>query len=564
MISMLSTEYGPVRLGLIVTMSLTAIVTAAILYFLFSSISEQAGDASVINVSGRQRMLTQKMSKEALVAVNTTDPKIRAAFLKNLAGTSSMFDRSYKALVDGGVFPTGQGDSERPLPPTKDAETRKQMVDEVGTRWSAFKKHADTILDERATLEEQQAALDQIIATNVDLLKNMNAAVQMYDGAATARNDATSNIITIAVVVALLLMTTTAVLIFLINHALSKAGLESEEAQSANMELQENIVDLLEVVSEAAEGDLQVRARVSEGALGNVADAVNQMIESWSKVLEETTVVASDMEENLQVILASSQDVASDAERQSDRIVQTNELMTSLVQELTTVQDSANSASVAADETRNSAEEGSRSIQQVIQAMQQLQSNVQEGAKKIKGLGDRSMEITNIVSTIAKISEQTNMLALNAAIEAARAGEEGRGFSVVADQVQRLAEQTAEATEEIGELVRFIQEDAGASVQAIDEQSLAVEQESQNVSAAGLLLTQIVSASRESSNVVTGINNIAASHASSFNSLVGEFGEIQRISTENQKNSTKNLEICRNLMQKSSNLMQNVRSFKVA
>ena len=562
--SMLSSEYGPVRLGLIVTMSLTAIVTAAILYFLSSSIAEQDGDASVINVSGRQRMLTQKMSKEALVAVNTVDAETRQTFLKNLKGTSTMFDRSYHALVDGGVFPTGKGDSERPLPPTKDEGTRKQMVEVVGVLWKDFKSHVDTILDDRATQAEQQAALTQIIATNVQLLKEMNAAVQMYDNAATARNDTTSNVITIAAVVALSLMALTAVLIFLINRALSKADQESEDAQAANMELQENIVDLLEVVSEAAEGDLQVRARVSEGALGNVADAVNQMIESWSSVLQETTVVASDMEQNLQVILASSQDVADDAERQSDRIVHTNEMMNSLVQELTTVQDSASSASVAADETRNSAEEGSRSIQQVIHAMQQLQSNVQEGAKKIKGLGDRSMEITNIVSTIAKISEQTNMLALNAAIEAARAGEEGRGFSVVADQVQRLAEQTAEATEEIGELVRFIQEDAGASVRAIDEQSLAVEQESSNVSAAGVLLNQIVTASRESSSVVTGINNIAASHASSFNSLVGEFDEIQRISSENQKNSTKNLEICRNLMQKSSNLMQNVRSFKVA
>ena len=77
MIRMLSTEYGPMRLGLIVTMTLTAVVTAAILYFLTSSISEQSGDASVINVSGRQRMLTQRMSKEALVAMTSVDPETK-------------------------------------------------------------------------------------------------------------------------------------------------------------------------------------------------------------------------------------------------------------------------------------------------------------------------------------------------------------------------------------------------------------------------------------------------------------------------------------------------------
>ena len=295
-----------------------------------------------------------------------------------------MFDRSYHALVDGDVFPTGNGDSDKPLPATKDKEIREQMVNVVGVKWTEFKGYIDVILNPDATQLQLDEALRNIIAKNVPLLKEMHKAVGMYDKAATARNAATSQLITIAAVVALILMAATAVLIYLINQALSKAGQESEEAQAANQELQMNIVDLLEVVSEAAEGDLQVRAQVSEGALGNVADAVNQMIESWSKVLQETTTVADDMEQNLQFILASSQDVADDAERQSSRIVQTNELMSSLVEELNTVQDSANSASVAADQTRNSAEEGSQSIQLVIQAMQQLQANVQEGAKKSK------------------------------------------------------------------------------------------------------------------------------------------------------------------------------------
>ena len=82
--NILSTEYGPMRLGLIITMALTTLVTAGILYFLFNSIAEQAGDATVLNVSGRQRMLTQKMSKEALIAMNTQDPKVREAFLQHL------------------------------------------------------------------------------------------------------------------------------------------------------------------------------------------------------------------------------------------------------------------------------------------------------------------------------------------------------------------------------------------------------------------------------------------------------------------------------------------------
>ena len=111
--------------------------------------------------------------------------------------------------------------------------------------------------------------------------------------------------------------------------------------------------------------------------------------------------------------------------------------------------------------------------------------NVQAGAKKMKNLGDRSMEITGIVGTISRISEQTNMLALNAAIEAARAGEHGRGFSVVAEEVRKLAERTADATQEIDKLVKAIHSETNETVAAIEQQTQVVEQESQLVSKAG-------------------------------------------------------------------------------
>ena len=111
--------------------------------------------------------------------------------------------------------------------------------------------------------------------------------------------------------------------------------------------------------------------------------------------------------------------------------------------------------------------------------------NVQAGAKKMKSLGDRSMEITGIVGTISRISEQTNMLALNAAIEAARAGEHGRGFSVVAEEVRKLAERTASATQEIDKLVKAIHSETNETVAAIEQQTQVVEQESQLVSQAG-------------------------------------------------------------------------------
>jgi twitching motility protein PilJ len=181
--------------------------------------------------------------------------------------------------------------------------------------------------------------------------------------------------------------------------------------------------------------------------------------------------------------------------------------------EMTRVGVAAASAADAAKRTENSAIKGTSVVQDIISGMQALRQNVQAGAKKMKGLGDRSMEITGIVDTISRISEQTNMLALNAAIEAARAGEHGRGFSVVAEEVRKLAERTAGATQEIAKLVKAIHNETNETVAAIEQQTQVVEQESKLVSQAGQSLIQIRDVSTESAGLVTDISQLARAQA---------------------------------------------------
>src|SRR3982751_5872904 len=177
--------------------------------------------------------------------------------------------------------------------------------------------------------------------------------------------------------------------------------------------------------------------------------------------------------------------------------------------EITMVSVQARSAADAAKRTEVSAEEGSDAVQNVIAGMTTLRANVQAGAKKMKNLGDRSMEITGIVGTINRISEQTNMLALNAAIEAARAGEHGRGFSIVAEEVRKLAERTAAATQEIDKLVKAIHSETTETVQAIEQQTQFVEQESALVGKAGESLSKIRQVSTESAGLVSDISAVA-------------------------------------------------------
>jgi twitching motility protein PilJ len=218
----------------------------------------------------------------------------------------------------------------------------------------------------------------------------------------------------------------------------------------------------------------------------------------------------------------------------------------------------------AAKRTEEQAQEGSKAVEEVIAGMSTLRANVQAGAKKMKNLGDRSMEITGIVSTISRISEQTNMLALNAAIEAARAGEHGRGFAVVAEEVRKLAERTATATRDIDRLVKAIHIETTETVTAIEQQTHVVEQEAEAVGEAGQSLRKIQGASSESSAVVVDISSIAREQAQRTGTVVTAIGKITSIARETETGATGTASTVQRLAQVAQDLQKSVSKFKVA
>jgi twitching motility protein PilJ len=195
--------------------------------------------------------------------------------------------------------------------------------------------------------------------------------------------------------------------------------------------------------------------------------------------------------------------------------------------------------------------------------MDELRMKVQAGAKKIKNLGDRSMEITGIVATIAKISDQTNMLALNAAIEAARAGEHGRGFSVVADQVRQLAERTAAATQEIESLVRLIQGETNESVEAIEQQTAVVEEESRIVSQAGEALVRIQEVSTHSAELIADINEIARQQVSGAQGVSKVIEHVSEIARSTEAGAAASLRATQELTTLSQQLQKSVNQFQL-
>jgi methyl-accepting chemotaxis protein len=336
------------------------------------------------------------------------------------------------------------------------------------------------------------------------------------------------------------------------------------KVEKDNEELQANIMELLKVVAEASDGNLTVRAPITAGALGNVADAFNTLLESLQTLLSEVRTQIGRTNDVVESIRDLSRKMASGATHQSRELDSASQLVQRMSADIERVSERAGVAAAAAKRTEESAHEGTQAVHNVISGMDQLRANVQAGAKKMKNLGDRSMEITSIVSTISRISEQTNMLALNAAIEAARAGEHGRGFSVVAEEVRKLAERTAGATQEIDKLVKSIHLETNETVDAIEQQTQVVEQESALVGQAGESLMKIRQVSGESATVVVDISNVARQQAEGTGHVVKTMGQISAIARSTQEGAEGTVATVTQLATLSNQLRESVNRFKVA
>jgi methyl-accepting chemotaxis protein len=336
------------------------------------------------------------------------------------------------------------------------------------------------------------------------------------------------------------------------------------KVENDNRELQLSITELLRVVATASEGDLTVRAPVSAGALGNVSDAFNSLLESLQELLGVVSGQIKLTETIVTSVREASTKMAVGATTQSAELLDTSKLIQRMSADIAKVSDGADVAVAAAKRTEVQAAEGSKAVDDVIAGMSTLRANVQAGAKKMKNLGDRSMEITGIVSTISRISEQTNMLALNAAIEAARAGEHGRGFSVVADEVRKLAERATNATKDIEKLVRAINADTSETIKAIEQQTQVVEDESRTVSVAGESLRKIRAASDQSAGLVASITDVTKVQVEQAQRVARTMESVTAIAHDTQQGAETTVQTINELVRVSSALKKSTGRFRVS
>ncbi|TVQ09005.1 MAG: GAF domain-containing protein [Leptolyngbya sp. DLM2.Bin27] len=285
----------------------------------------------------------------------------------------------------------------------------------------------------------------------------------------------------------------------------------SEERRHKQEALQMQLVELLSEVEGASRGDLTVRANVTAGEIGTVADFFNSIVESLRQIVTKVKTSAEQVNASLGENEGAIQTLANEALRQADEVTQTLASVETMTASIQQVARSAQQAAVVANSASTTAESGGQAMDLTVQNILSLREIIGETSKKVKRLGESSQQISKAVSLINQIAMQTNLLAINAGIEAARAGEEGQGFAVVAEEVGELAARSAEATKEIERIVETIQRETAEVVDAMDQSTTEVVAGTRLVEDAKQSLSRILDVSQQIDLLVRSISEATVS-----------------------------------------------------
>lgn len=318
------------------------------------------------------------------------------------------------------------------------------------------------------------------------------------------------------------------------------------------------------VMNKVAEGDLTAAIESkSTNEVGQFMSSAKHMIEKLKTIIADLKSASSNIASASQELSASSEQMSRGVTEQSGRATQIATATNEMSQTVVDVAKNASSISSSSAETANIAKEGETIVNKSVEEVKAIADTVNESAKLMGSLGERSKQIGEIVNVIKDIADQTNLLALNAAIEAARAGEQGRGFAVVADEVRKLAERTAKATSEIGNMIGAIQEEMEKAVTSMQDGTKRVEVGVEFSARAGEALRKIVGSVSELQSMVQQIASATEEMSTASEQISGDIEAIANVSKETAVSSNQISQSSSDLSRLASNLNEVVKIFKV-
>jgi twitching motility protein PilJ len=363
-----------------------------------------------------------------------------------------------------------------------------------------------------------------------------------------------------AILLGLLLL---GVLVLMTMVFISDSRRTAAEAETENRRNQEAILRLLNEMGDLADGDLTIRAQVTEDITGAIADSMNYTIDELRNLVTGVNNAAIQVTLKTAHAQSISTELLDAAERQSKEIEDTTSQVLQVSRSISEVSSTAEEGARVAQRSLAAADKGRLAVQNSISGMNDIREQIQETSKRIKRLGESSQEIGEIVELISDITEQTNVLALNAAIQAASAGEAGRGFSVVAEEVQRLAERSGEATKQIGAIVKTIQADTQDAVAAMEKSTQGVVEGAKLSDAAGQALSEIDFVTKNLAQLIHQISQATQTQASATTKVAQSMQDILEITRQTTRGTQQAAGSIRDLAAVAQELKSSVAGFKL-
>jgi len=525
-----------------------------------AKIERGGATAAELTAMNQMVMLTQRIGKSANEFLTVEGVSTEAVFLlgKDL--------NAFKEIVDGLL----NGNKDLGLNGVKDAETREPL-EALQKLFEQTRTQSTFIL---GTLQGLVAARDAQVAIIDDSEPLRKGLEQVQTRLSSGAGIDPLNIVMIVVFLGLTVAAGFGLLrVFLADQTQRRqlaegqrqeAERQEREAKRVNDANQAAILRLMNELQMVAEGDLTQQATVTEDITGAIADSVNFTVEELRSLVAQVQSTVQRATDTTQQVEATSTELLAASDEQLREIRETGESVLQMAGRINEVSAQAQHSAEVARQSLTAADTGLTAVQNAIGGMNTIRDQIQDTSKRIKRLGESSQEIGEITELISDITEQTNVLALNAAIQAASAGEAGRGFSVVAEEVQRLAERSGDATKQIAALVRTIQTDTQDAVAAMERSTQGVVEGARLSDAAGSALGDIDRVSRRLAELIEQISSQALKEAESANVVVSNIQHIFAVTEQTGEGTRSTTQLVRELSKTADELQQSVSRFKIA